>query len=256
MKFFTVEVKNRVAIVSFSRPPVNAYSDESYQEMIEVFSGLNQRKDICAAVYYTPEKWFSPGNDVKDANEAPTWETQCKSADLIVRVLEKIRGVEVPVIAAVRGYCLGGALAFVGACDLVIASETTKFGMPEIKSGICMGWSWLQRFTSPQMARYMYYSGNPVPVQDLFHLGHILKVVKDDQLLETACQVAEEFANRAPTAIRLAKKAMTQTDTQGLADDLAVELICNQVFFQDHMDERVEALRSFLEKRPPNFYHE
>lgn len=256
MKYFNTEVKNNVAIVTFDRPPVNAYNDESYEEMIYTFGALNQMKNVCSAVFYTPGKWWSPGNDLKEANKNPTWETEKKSLSLLLEASAALRNVEVPVVAAVRGYCLGGGFGFARACDMIICSETAKFGMPELRAGICSAWAGLDSFTTPAFAKYMYYTGKSISAEEMYRFGNIIKVVPDDQLLDEAIELAETFRYVSPSAVKMAKRAMAITHNRGLEDDRALQAMCSEAFFRDHFDERLEALRAFSEKRKPRFFEE
>lgn len=256
MKYFTLEVKNHVGILSFSRPPVNAFNEESYAEMAQMFYQIQQRNDIGCVIFYTPEKWFSVGNDVKEVAKDPSYETEQRNRRYILEAKAALMDCKVPVIAAIRGYCLGAGFAYAMACDFVIASETTKVGMPEIRVGIIGGWIVMNEIVPERTMRYLFYTGKPIGVQEIASYGGILKVVKDEDLLDEAMKIAEEIVTAPPSGVKLARKAMNIWRDRGKAEHDAFASMVSRTFFEDHFDERMEALNAFNEKRKPNYYPE
>ena len=160
MKYFKTTIdENNIAVLSFSRPPANAFDNEAYAEMNQSLTELRRNEDVRVIILYSPDKWFSAGNDVKAAGQSPDWEMEQSNIGGILAIEKLIRESPVPVIAAIRGYAIGAGLSFVTQCDFIIASETAKITMPELRVGILGGWVGnLQRIVPEPWVRYMIYT--------------------------------------------------------------------------------------------------
>ena len=255
MKFFTTTIdENGIAVLSYSRPPVNAFDNEAYAEFDQSLLELRRNNDVRVIIIYTPDKWFSVGNDVKAAGQNPTFEMEQSNLAGINAVDKRIKESPVPIIAAIRGYCIGAGLDFALNCDFIIASETAKITMPELKVGILGGWpGGLSRLVPESVLRYMIYTSKAVSVTELEKYGSVFKVVPDDELLDAAKELAKEITRNGPVAIRLARRCMNIYRASGIEDHRQYAEFFKELYFDDHMDERLEAIQSFNEHREPNF---
>ena len=255
MKFVTTTVdEDGIAVVSYSRPPVNAFNNEAYAEMEKAFRDLRFNEDVRVIILYSPDKWFSVGNDVKEAGANPTYEMEQSNLLGIQSVEKRIRESPVPVIAAIRGYAIGAGLGFVMNSDFIVASETAKITMPEMKVGILGGWvGGLHNIVPESMVRYMIYTSKAVPCTELVKYGGIFKVVPDDQLLDAAKDLARELTRNGPVAIKWARRCMNIYRDRGNEEHRAYGDLLKELYFEDHWDERVEAIESFNGHREPNY---
>ena len=251
-EFIKCDVKNFVALVTMDRPPVNAVNDQFYEELALVFDILSDREDVRVAILTGAGKAFCAGYDLKEgANLKPKpgdyWQTSRRARE----AFHSIKECQVPVIAAINGAALGAGLAVAASCDILIASEKTTVGLPEVNVGLLGGSRHLMHLFPSSKARRMFFTGLRVDGPELFRLGIVEECVKPDSLLETARALAVEIAAKSPLAIRLAKHSMNTIEFMSLRDgyrfeqDMTGELVKSE-------DSR-EAMRAFVEKRPPVF---
>ncbi|MBI4223327.1 MAG: enoyl-CoA hydratase/isomerase family protein, partial [Deltaproteobacteria bacterium] len=178
---------------------------------------------------------------------------QIKEKDWL-KTWDKIARVQKPLIAAVSGFCLGGGCEVAMMCDIIIASETAKFGQPEINLGIIPGAGGTQRLTQAIgkfKAMEWILTGNIYSAQEACEAGLVCKVFPAAGFLEEAKKLARKIAAKSPVALRAAKKAILQSLNLALEEGLQAE---RQAFYNlfDTEDQK-EGMRAFLEKRNPNF---
>ncbi len=169
----------------------------------------------------------------------------------VTRLLERM---EKPVIAAINGYALGGGCELALACDIRIASEDAKIGLPEVGLGIFPGFGGTQRLTrlvGRGKASELILTGDPVDAEAAEHFGLVNRVVSKDRLLEEAKAMARRMMERGPLALKLAKTAIQQSQETGLSSGLAYELEAFSLIFST--EDKVEGLKAFTEKRRPSF---
>ena len=157
----------------------------------------------------------------------------------------------VPVIGAINGPALGGGLALVASCDMLIASERALVGLPEIDVGLLGGGRHTQRLFGVYKARKMMYTGERLDAQELYRRGIVEKVVPPEQLMDEARAQAQVIADKSPLAIRLAKHAMNAIEFMDLRDGYRFEQ--NMTHELTGSDDAKEAARAFVEKRKPVF---
>jgi len=159
-----------------------------------------------------------------------------------------------PSVAAVNGFALGGGLELALACDLIVAGERARLGLPEITLGLIPGFGGTQRLVRRcglARARELVYLGTMVGAAEALRLGIVDRVVPDDRLADEAAALARELALRAPVALRQAKRATRAAVETDLASGLRYEIEAFATVFAT--DDRSEGLRAFLEKRPPRW---
>jgi enoyl-CoA hydratase len=163
---------------------------------------------------------------------------------------DRLRRLKKPLIAAVSGFCLGGGCELALACDMIVASESAKFGQPEINLGVMPGAGGTQRLTravGKATAMEMVLDGRYLGAEEAARLGLVNRVAPVEVYLEEALRLAQSIAERAPLAVRLAKEAVNNAFESYLADGLADER--RAFYFLFSTEDQKEGMRAFVEKR-------
>ena len=169
-------------------------------------------------------------------------------------VLRDIETLPQPVIAAINGFALGGGLELALACDIRIASSSARLGLPEVGLGIMPGLGGTQRTTrlaGRGVASELIFTGDQINAEEAARVGLVNRVVAPAQLMETARQLAERIASRAPVAVTKAKAAILAAERLPPEEGLAFEL--ERAMEVHATPDRVEGMRAFVEKRVPVF---
>jgi len=249
-KNLTLEVKERIALVTLNRPPVNAQNAELRAEITDVFDVLSDREDVSVVVLTGAGKTFSAGADIRERpNLAATPGAYGRHNRLVRECYYAVVECSKPVIAAVNGPALGAGFGLVMAADIWVASENAYISMPEINVGLAGGVTFLQKIFSRSTARRMFYTGMQVSAQELYRLGLVEACLPLEQLLPYAMEIAREMAEKSPIALRLAKEAARMTEVMPARDAYRYEQ-GNTVALSKTEDAR-EAQKAFLEKRKP-----
>lgn len=167
---------------------------------------------------------------------------------------DAIRKIRTPLVAAVSGFCLGGGCELAMLCDLIVASETARFGQPEINLGVLPGAGGTQRLTravGKAVAMDMILTGRMLSAREALAAGLVARVVAREAWLTEAKRVAAEIAAKGPVAVRLAKEAVDAAFETPLA--AGVELERRAFYLARASEDATEGLNAFLEKRPPDF---
>lgn len=169
-------------------------------------------------------------------------------------IFQVVAGITKPIVAAVSGYALGAGFELAMACDIVIASETAEFGLPEVTLGIIPGGGGTQRLTravGKHKAMEMILTGRRINAWEAQNAGLVNDVAKKDAWLTTAEDLAMLIAKRPPIAVRLAKQAVQAADEEGLTAGLAHERRLYELAMAT--EDRKEGMQAFIEKRPAEF---
>ena len=246
------EVADHIALVTMDRPPVNAVNAQFHEELMRVFDALSDREDVRAAILTGAGKIFCAGADIKarlerEPQPGDFWQHSRRAREAFHSILE----CRVPVIAAINGPALGAGLGLVASCDLVVASENAVVGLPEINVGLLGGGRHAMRLFPHSKARRMMFTGQRLSGADLYRLGAVEECVPADQLMGAARALAAEIAAKSPVAIRLAKHAMNTIEFMSLRDGYRFEQ--NMTGELSKSEDSREAMRAFVEKRPPVF---
>ncbi|NOR89203.1 MAG: enoyl-CoA hydratase, partial [Anaerolineales bacterium] len=161
-----------------------------------------------------------------------------------------IREVKKPIIAAVSGWCLGGGNELAMSCDMIIASETAKFGQPEINIGVIPGAGGTQRLTravGKALAMEMVLNNRHLNAEEAYGYGLVNRVVPEEIYLEEALKLAGEIAKRAPIAVRMGKEMVNQAFESFLAGGMTDER--RSFYFLFSTEDQKEGMRAFMEKR-------
>jgi enoyl-CoA hydratase len=165
---------------------------------------------------------------------------------------DRLRRMRKPVVAAVSGWCLGGGNELAMACDMIVASETARFGQPEISLGVIPGAGGTQRLTraiGKAVAMEMVLNNRTLTALEAQQLGLVNRVVPVEVYLEEAVRLADEIGSRAPLAVRLAKEAVNHAFESFLADGIADER--RSFYFLFSSQDQKEGMQAFVSKRKP-----
>ncbi|MDP1713896.1 MAG: enoyl-CoA hydratase-related protein [Anaerolineales bacterium] len=250
MAYTTVitETRGRVGIVQLNRPQaMNAFNTAMLTELFDALEAFDKDNHIGAIIVTGNEKAFAAGADIKEMAEASPFQMITEGR---VELWDRIRGIKKPVIAAVSGWALGGGCEFVLSCDMVIASESAKFGQPEITIGIIPGAGGTQRLArllGKQLAMEMVINNRTLTAAEALHFGLANRVVPVDGCLEAAVAFAEEIASRAPLAVRMGKDAVNAAFETSLTEGLKTEKRNFYPLFST--EDQKEGMQAFIEKR-------
>jgi enoyl-CoA hydratase/carnithine racemase len=245
-------VADGVGLIRLDRPEArNALSAEMREEIAAALKRFDSEEAVRCAVIAGSDRFFAAGADIKAMAERPR-ETPPDPAGM--RFWERLEAVEIPTIAAVSGYALGGGCELALACDMIVADEKARFGQPEIMLGIIPGGGGTQRLAraiGKQRAMEYVLTGRPFDAATAQEWGLVNRVAPAGEWLEAALELARDVAARAPLAVRLAKKAVLTAAQTPLAAGLKAE----RGLFDEAMasEDRVEGMNAFLEKRDPQF---
>jgi enoyl-CoA hydratase len=251
-KTILTEKIERVGLIRLNRPEVlNALNDILMNELMDALLEFDSDTSIGSIVLTGNDRAFAAGADIKEMAQATAVEMLQKDH---ISTFDRIQRIIKPVIAAVSGWCLGGGNELAMSCDMIIASETAKFGQPEINLGIIPGAGGTQRLTrivGKALAMEMILNNRTLTAQEALRLGLINKVEPVEQFLETALKLAQEIAARAPLAVRLGKEAVNHAYESFLQDGLAEER--RAFYFLFSSEDQKEGMAAFIAKRKPDW---
>ena len=251
-EYIVVERDGPVAIVTMNRPQqMNALSYGLVKELALAMESLDQDPEIRAIVVTGGEKVFAAGADIKEMADAGPGD-EILQGRLAYR--DRINKITKPVIAAVSGFALGGGCELAMSCDIIIASETARFGQPEVNLATIPGSGGTQRLTKAvgkYKAMELVLSGEAISASEAERLGLVNKVVPVELLIEEAKGIAKKIAAKPPLAVKVAKEAILKAWNAPLDQGLEFERESFYRLFGS--EDRKEGMRAFLEKRKPVF---
>jgi enoyl-CoA hydratase len=249
----SVAVERPIATVKLNRPEaMNALNSTLVRELVAALDELESDDAVGCVVLTGNDRAFCAGADVKEM--AALSPEDIRKADHLRPAWERTAKFRKPIIAALSGYALGGGLELAMCCDIIIASEGTKLGQPEINIGIIPGGGGTQRLAravGKYKAMEMILTGGMISAEEAKAWGLVNRVVPPGKYLEEATKLASEIASKAPVAVRSAKQAIIASQESGLSDGLEVESRLFRNLFAT--DDKKEGMSAFLEKRKPNF---
>ena len=244
--------ENSIAVLELHRPEVlNALNMQTMDELVDALQSLDADDDVRSIIITGNEKAFAAGADIKEMAEASAVEMLLR--DQFAK-WDKIRKIKKPLIAAVSGFALGGGCELVMMCDIIIASETAKFGQPEINIGVMPGAGGTQRLTralGKAKAMEIVLTGKIFSAQEALQWGLINKVVPVEYYLEDAKNIAREIAAKPPVAVRMAKEAVLKSFDTTIEGWLEFERKNFYLLFAS--EDQKEGMSAFIEKRKPQW---
>jgi enoyl-CoA hydratase len=246
------QIRPGVALLRLNRPKeLNALNLQLMGELRDALAILDKDENVRAMVLTGNEKAFAAGADIHQMSGKG-------AIDMLLidqfSTWEQIRRLKKPLIAAVSGFVLGGGNELVMHCDLVVASETARFGQPEILLGIMPGAGGTQRLTrqiGKVNAMEMVLTGQPIAAKQALAWGLVNRVVPVEVYLDEALRLASEIALRAPLAVRLAKESVLKAQDSNLSEGLEFERKNFYMLFASA--DQKEGMDAFVNKRPPQF---
>lgn len=248
-KPFSTTISNGVAELIFNKPPVNAFNSAGWAAIAKEIEDLGTNDDVRVIIIAAEGRGFCAGVDIKEL---------ATDGGLITKVnkgnYDTFKAIHLnakPVIVAVHGFVLGGGIGISGAADIIVASECATFAVPEVDRGAMGGGAHLQRMFPVQKVRYMYFTGEAIDAQEAYRLGAVERVVKREELLPTARDIAAKIAAKSPVMISLAKEALTGIEDGNLEDKYRWEQGFTLQAYSDKDSQ--EARDAFVEKREAKF---
>lgn len=249
------EKRGGLGAVTVNRPEkLNALSRLVVEELKACFESIQSDDEVSAVIVAgAGERAFIAGADLNEISAS----SPAEAHEASIRVQELLRLIEnlgKPVIAAVRGWALGGGCELAMACAMRVASENARFGQPEVKVGLIPGYGGTQRL--PRLvgkghALEMILTGEPISAQEAYRIGLVNQVTSDRDLISTAESLARKIMGNAPQAVRLSMEAVNHglemTQKEGEFLEAALFSLCCTT------EDMKEGTRAFLEKRPPQF---
>ncbi|UII29317.1 enoyl-CoA hydratase-related protein [Fulvivirga maritima] len=248
----TEQYRPYVSLIQLNRPKeLNALNMELMQELQQTLTTLDADTNVRVIIITGNEKAFAAGADIKQMADKKTIDMvaidQFKTWDLIKKTKK-------PLIAAVSGFALGGGCELAMTCDMIVASETAKFGQPEIKIGIMPGAGGTQRLTKAigkAKAMEMVLTGSFISAEEALNYGLINKIVPVELYLEETAKLAETIAAMSPVAAQLAKEAVNRAFETHLDEGLHFER--KNFYLTFSSEDQKEGMKAFIEKRNPEY---
>ncbi len=240
------------ALIQFNRPDVlNALNMKLMEELVSTLEELDKDNEVRCIVLTGSDKAFAAGADIKEMAEASAMEMLQR--DQFAR-WDRIRKIKKPIIAAVSGFALGGGCELAMTCDIIIASESAKFGQPEINLGVIPGAGGTQRLTravGKAKAMEMVLTGSMLTAEEAKQWGLVVKVVPNEYLVEEAKTMAKLIASKPPMAVRLGKEAVLKAFDTTMEGGLEFERKNFYMLFAS--EDQKEGMKAFVEKRKPEW---
>lgn len=249
------EIRGRVGIVTLNRPSaLNALNDQLMQQVGQAFLAFDNNNDIGCIVLNGSGRAFAAGADIKEMSDKSYYHMSTFDK---IKPWEIISSVKLPVVAAVHGFALGGGCEIAMMCDIIVASEETKFGQPEITIGTIPGAGGTQRLTKAvgkSKAMEMVLTGQSITAKQAMESGLVSRVVSLDKLLDTALDIANKIASMSRPVVILAKESVNASFNTTLQQGMQVERRLFHSTFA--LKDQKEGMKAFAEKRKPNFVHQ
>jgi enoyl-CoA hydratase len=247
-----VETRGRVGLVTLNRPQaLNALNRRLLDELKAVLAGFAADAGIGAVVVTGSEKAFAAGADI---TEQPPYGFPEAVVEDLAAGWDEVAAFRKPMIAAVSGFALGGGCELAMMCDFIIASETAKFGQPEITLGILPGMGGTQRLTravGKAKAMDLVLTGRMMDAAEAERSGLVARVVAPEKLMEEALAAAEKIAGYSLPATMMAKEAVARAHETVLSEGMRAERRLFHALFAT--EDQKEGMAAFIEKRKPAF---
>ena len=242
------EVHEHVGLVRMNRPDAhNALSAALLRDVMDALGAFDGNPNLGAMVVTGSDRSFSVGADIKEL--AALTAGEMLQADRIA-AFDRLQAIRKPVVAAVSGWCLGGGCELALGCDLIVASETARFGLPEVTIGVIPGAGGTQRLTrlvGKALAMEIVLNNRTLTAQEAQERGLVNQVHPVDGYLAAALKLGNEIAARAPLAARIGKEMVKHAQESFLTQGVADERRAFHLLFAT--EDRQEGMRAFQEKR-------
>jgi len=253
LEILKVGIKEGIALVTISRPQaLNALNTRFFNEMDEVVAQIGKNDEVRVMIITGEGKAFVAGADIAEmADKTP--EEGTTFSKLGQNTFSSLEKLQVPVIAAINGFALGGGLELAMGCDFRIASSKAKFGQPEVNLGMIPGYAGTQRL--PRLvglgnALFMLTTGEMIDAAEALRIGLVQKVTEPEQLMDEVFRIAKLICAKGPEAVKKVKFVTRQ----GMLNDFQSGNDLEAMYFGTQFKaEGEEGMKAFLEKRKPNW---
>jgi len=253
-KILQVEINNGIGIVTINRPEaMNALNTTFFAEMDAFIASIRCSNELKVLIITGMGKAFVAGADIAELVNMDSVQGEAFSK-IGQNTFNSISALEIPVIAAVNGYTLGGGCELAMSCDFRIASTHAKFGLPEVSLGLIPGYAGTQRLsrlTNLADALYMTLTGEVISAEDALRIGLVQKVTEPEALMETVMTIAQKIASKGNRAVKKAKSVIRRGFAMNFIEASALEAKEFGALFGN--GESGEGMKAFLEKRKPNW---
>ncbi|MEQ3624522.1 MAG: enoyl-CoA hydratase [Celeribacter sp.] len=248
-----VDTTDHVCLIKLNRPDaLNALNTAMVRELAEALAEAESNEKVRCIILTGSEKAFAAGADISEMAELSFVEAFL--TDIYARDADRICATRKPVIAAVSGYALGGGCELAMMCDFIIASESAKFGQPEINLGICAGMGGTQRltrFVGKSKAMDMHLTGRFMDAEEAERAGLVSRVVPTRKLQEEAMAAAQKIAEKSIITAMAVKEAVNRSYETTLAEGVRFERRMFNALFAT--EDQAEGMAAFAEKREAQF---
>jgi enoyl-CoA hydratase len=248
-----VEIEDHICLIKLNRPDaLNALNTKLLAELCDALESADVNDKVRCVVITGSEKAFAAGADIKEMSDKSF--TEVFTEDLFASASDRMIRIRKPIIAAVSGYALGGGCELAMACDFIIASDTAKFGQPEINLGVIAGMGGSQRltrFVGKSKAMDMNLTGRFMDAEEAERSGLVSRVVPAKKLMDEAMGAAAKIAEKSLISAMAAKEAVNRSYETTLAEGLKFERRLFHSMFAS--EDQKEGMAAFLEKREAQF---
>ncbi len=215
MTITTSTVEPGIVAVTVNYPPVNAIPSRGWFELADAITAAGRDMSTHVVILRAEGRGFNAGVDIKEMQNTEGFTALIDANRGCFAAFKAVYECEVPVVAAVNGFCVGGGIGLVGNADVIVASDDAKFGLPEVERGALGAATHLSRLVPPQhLMRRLFFTAATVSADTLHHFGSVHEVVPRTDLDEAALRVARDIASKDTRVIRAAKEALNFIDVQ------------------------------------------
>ncbi len=248
-----IDITDGIAVVRIDRPKaLNALNTRFFNEMDDVVANISRNKDVKLMIITGEGKAFVAGADIAEMVDK-TPEEGTEFSRLGQNTFHSLEKLEVPVIAAINGFALGGGLELAMGCDFRIASSKAKFGQPEVNLGMIPGYAGTQRL--PRLvgkgnALYLLLTAEMIDASEALRIGLVQKVVDAEIFMDEVMKIAKVIISKGPKAVKKVKYAVHEGMLSGFDSGSKLEA---EEFGSLFKNEGEEGMRAFLDKRDPKW---
>lgn len=203
-----------IAEIVMDNPPVNALTVAGWFELADTLTAAGRDPEVRVVVLRAEGRGFNAGVDIKEMQNTEGFTALIDANRGCFHAFRAVYECEVPVVAAVNGFCVGGGIGLVGNADVIVASDDAKFGLPEVERGALGAATHLSRLVPQHMMRRLFFTAATVDAATLHQFGSVHEVVPRADLDESALRVARDIAVKDTRVIRAAKEALNLIDVQ------------------------------------------
>ena len=248
-----VEIAHYVALIRLNRPEaLNALNSQLLGELADALKAADKNDKVRCIVLTGSDKAFAAGADISEMSKKSF--VDMFEEDFFTPETEALLAVRKPVIAAVAGYALGGGCELAMMCDFILASDTAKFGQPEINLGVVAGIGGTQRltrFVGKSKSMEMHLTGRFMDAAEAERSGLVSRIVPAGKLVSEAMATARKIAEKSSLAVMTAKEAVNRSYETTLREGVLYERRVFHALFST--EDQKEGMQAFLEKREPQF---